>query len=113
MKAEISIEFGKDPEYEKVISVDHGQFTIEDWVATLSIAEQQEWRRQHDIHEAAVHAAVAAGDAEIIKPTPDSAFIKWRSEPIHVKWMQTISEQDNASYHDFWARYHAAMQERK
>lgn len=112
MKAEISIEFGKDPEYDKVISVDHGEFTIEHWVATLSEDEQREWRKQHDIHEDAVHAAVRAGDAEIVKTSENSAMVKWRSEPIHVQWMNTISPEDNAKYHDFWARYHAAMSER-
>jgi hypothetical protein len=111
MKAEISVEFGKDPEYDKVISIDHGSFTIEDWVATLSIEEQHKWRLQHSIHENAVHSAIAAGDALIVKVGRQSN-IKWKSEPIHVQWMNTISAEDNASYHSFWARYHAAMAER-
>ena len=112
MKAEISVEFGKDPEYDKVISVDHGSFTIEDWVATLSIEEQNEWRQQHAIHEAAVHSAIANGDALIVKVGVRQSSIKWKSEPIHAQWMNTISAEDNASYHSFWKRYHAAMAER-
>ena len=112
MKAEISTEFGKDPEYDKVISIDHGSFTIEDWVATLPIEEQHEWRQQHAIHEAAVHSAIAAGDAQIVRPTQGRSDIKWKSESVHAQWMNTISAEDNASYHSFWARYHAAMTEK-
>jgi hypothetical protein len=59
-----------------------------------------------------VHAAVAAGDAEVHTPDPKNATIKWRNQEIHLYWMNTISAEDNASYHSFWARYHAAMDER-
>jgi hypothetical protein len=112
MKTEISTEFGKDPEYDKVISINHGSFTIEDWVATLSVEEQHEWRLQHSIHENAVHLAVAAGDAQIVRLGAGRSSIKWKSEPIHSQWMNTISAEDNVIYHSFWARYHAAMAER-
>ncbi len=113
MKAEIRIEFDKDPDYNKVISIDHGDYTMEHWVQELSEQEQQEWRRQHSIHESAVFAAVRAGDAEIVKINDKQSQIKWRSDPVHAQWMNTISAEDNAKYHDFWARYHAAMAERK
>jgi hypothetical protein len=112
MKAEISTEFGKDPEYDKVISINHGSFTIEDWVATLSIEDQNEWRQQHAIHEAAVHSAIAAGDALIVKVGDRQSNIKWRNEEIHLYWMHTISAEDHVSYQSFWTRYRAAMTER-
>ncbi len=64
MSTQVITTFDQDPNYDKVITVCRGEFTMEEWVATLSDAEQEEWWRQHDIHEAAVHAAVAAGDAE-------------------------------------------------
>ena len=56
MSTQVNIAFDADPDYNKVITVHRGEFTMEHWVATLSVEEQQEWRRQHDIHEAAVHA---------------------------------------------------------
>jgi hypothetical protein len=112
MSTQVNIEFDADPDYNKVITVYRGEFTMEDWVATLDESEQQEWRRQHDIHEAAVHAAVAAGDAEVHTPDPKNATIKWRNQEIHLYWMNTISAEDNVSYHSFWSRYHAAVTER-
>lgn len=112
MSTEVNIKFDADPDYNKVITVRRGEFTIEDWVATLDESEQQEWRRQHDIHEAAVHAAVAAGDAEIVNQHSMNTSIKWRNQEIHLYWMNTISAEDNASYHSFWSRYHAAVAER-
>ena len=112
MSTEVITTFDQDPEYEKVITVKLGEFTIEHWVATLSLEEQQEWRRQHDIHEAAVHAAMAAGDAEVHVIDAHNAMVKWKNNEVHGQWMNTISQADNDSYHSFWARYHAAMAER-
>lgn len=112
MSTQVITTFDQDPDYDKVITVTRGEFTMEDWVATLTDQEQQEWRRQHDIHEAAVHAAVAAGDAEVHTPDPKNATIKWKSQEIHVQWMNTISAEDNESYHSFWSRYHAAVTQR-
>ncbi len=112
MTTKVDTSFGEDPDYEKVITVRRGDFTMEHWVATLSEEEQKEWWRQHDIHEAAVHAAVAAGDAEVHTPDPHNATIKWKSQEIHIQWMNTISREDNDSYHSFWSRYHAAVAER-
>lgn len=112
MTTRVDTSFGEDPNYDKVITVHRGGFTMEQWVTTLSAEEQQEWWRQHDIHEAAVHAAVAAGDAEVHTPDPQNATIKWKSQEIHIQWMNTISAEDNASYHSFWSRYHAAVAER-
>lgn len=112
MTTKVDTTFGQDPNYDKVITVKRGEFTMEDWVSTLSQEEQQEWRKQHDIHEAAVHAAVAAGDAEVHTPDPENATIKWRNQEIHLYWMNTISAEDNDSYHSFWSRYHAAVAER-
>jgi hypothetical protein len=112
MSTQVTTTFDADPDYDKVITVKRGEITMEDWIATLDVGEQQEWRKQHDIHEAAVHAAVDAGDAEVHTPDPKNATIKWKSQEIHVYWMNTISADDNTSYHSFWARYHAAMEER-
>ena len=112
MSTQVITTFDQDPEYNKVITVARGEFTIEHWVATLSTEEQQEWRRQHDIHEEAVYAAIAAGDAEILNRHSLNSTIKWRNQEIHLHWMNTISAEDNASYHSFWARYHDAMTER-
>jgi hypothetical protein len=108
----IETQHDQDPEFAKVIQVRRDGFTMEHWITTLPEPEQQEWWRQHDIHEAAVHAAVAAGDAEVITPDPHTATIKWRSPEIHAQWMDTISAEDNASYHSFWSRYHAEVARR-
>lgn len=112
MSTQVVATFDQDPDYEKVITVRSSEFTIEHWVATLSLEEQQEWRRQHDIHEAAVQAAVAAGDAEVHVFDPRNAMVKWKNDEVHGQWMNTIAPEDNESYHSFWARYHAAMAER-
>lgn len=112
MSTQVITTFDQDPDYDKVITVYRGDFTMEEWVCTLSEAEQKEWWHQHDIHEAAVHAAVAAGDAKVHTPDAKNATIKWRSQEIHEKWMNTISAEDNESYHSFWSRYHAAVAER-
>jgi hypothetical protein len=112
MSTQVITAFDQDPEYEKIIIVNRSNFTIEDWVATLSVEEQQEWRRQHDIHEKTVYAAVEAGDAEVVNRHSMNSAVKWKSQEIHLKWMNTISAEDNQSYHSFWDRYHAAMAER-
>lgn len=109
MPTSIETHHDQDPEFGKVIQVRRQGFTMEQWILTLPECEQQEWQRQHDIHEAAVHAAVAAGDAEVLTPDPHTATIKWRSPEIHAQWMDTISAEDNRVYHDFWARYHAEV----
>lgn len=112
MSTDVIAAFDQDPEYQKTIIVNRGEFTIEHWVATLSLEEQQEWRRQHDIHEAAVYAAVAAGDAEVVNRHSANSAVKWKNDEVHGQWMNTISQADNDSYHSFWSRYHAAMAER-
>lgn len=112
MGTKVTTTFDQDPDFDKVITVTRSDWTMEDWIATLPQAEQDEWWRQHDIHEAAVQAAVAAGDAQVHTPDPQNATIKWKSQEIHGQWMATISESDNASYHSFWSRYHEAQKQR-
>jgi hypothetical protein len=108
---QINLVEGED-DYGKIITVRRTDFTIEDWAATLPESERLEWRRQHDIHEDAVHAAVAAGDAEINDIDPYNVVIKWKNPEIHEKWMNTISAEDNEKFHDFWRRYHIAAEKR-
>jgi len=110
MNTKVTTEFDTDPEFGKVITVKHGPIPIGQWAETLPAEELAEWLRQDDIHEKAVHAAVAAGDCEIDQPNTQNAAIKWRSQDIHQKWMNTISNEDHAIYHDFWHRYLTAME---
>jgi hypothetical protein len=102
----------QDDDYQKVITITPGEFTTAHWAATLSIEEQQEWNRQNSIHEGAVQAAVAAGDAEVTH-NKNNVTIKWRNEEIHMHWMNTISAKDHASHQSFWTRYLAVKAERK
>ena len=102
----------QDDDYQKVITITPGEFTTAHWAATLSIEEQQEWNRQNSIHNDAVQAAVAAGDAKVTH-NKNNATIEWRTEEIHLHWMNTISAEDHASYHSFWDRYYIAAGDRK
>ena len=112
MSTKVTTEFDADPEFGKVITVKHGAITINEWAVTyLTPEENAQWLEQDRIHEEAVHAAVAAGDCEIDQPDTQNAAIKWRSQEIHQKWMETISNEDHAIYHSFWDRYHAKMAE--
>jgi hypothetical protein len=113
MTTQIITTSDQDADYQKVITITHGAFTMEHWVATLSINGQQEWRRLQSIHEDAVHAAVAAGDAEVLHSDTINATIKWRNQEIHSHWMNTISVEDRASYNSFWTRYQSAEAKRK
>ena len=114
MTTQIIATFNQDDNYQKVITITPGEFTTAHWAATLSIEEQQEWNRQNSIHEGAVQAAVAAGDAEVHNATTTgNVTIKWRNEEIHHQWMKTISVEDHASYNSFWARYYIAAGDRK
>ena len=112
MTTQITTAFNQDSPYNKVITVARGEFTIEQWVATLSTEEQQEWQKQHHIHDSVVRAAMTAGDARAITYDPTNATIEWRNHEIHMQWMNTISVEDHASYHSFRTRYHAATAER-
>jgi hypothetical protein len=107
MNTKVTTEFDADPEFGKVIAVKHGDMTIGEWAATyLSPEENAQWLKQDRIHEAAVHAAVAAGDCEIDLLDTLNAAVKWRSQEIHQKWMDTIAWEDHEIYRSFWDRYH-------
>ena len=112
MTTQIITTVNQDSPYNRVITVDYGEFSFNDWLATLNTEDQQEWEKQWRIHTIAVDAAVAAGDARVTHNTKN-ATIEWRTEEIHMHWMNTISVENHTSYKSFWARYQAATAERK
>ena len=103
----ITITVNQDLPFEKMITAEYKEFSFNQWLATLSPEDQQEWEKQCRIHNIAVDAAVAAGDAKITH-NKNNATTEWRNQEIHMHWMNTISAEDHASYHSFWDRYHTA-----
>lgn len=111
MSAEVTTTIDPDAEFGKVITVKHGPISINEWAATtLSPEENAEWLRQDKIHEDAVKAAIAAGDCDLVQHDHQNANIKWRSQEVHRRWMDTISQEDHKIYSDFWNRYQLAME---
>lgn len=112
MTTKVDTTFGKDPDYDKVISVKHGQITINEWGEKYLTAEENaEWLEQDRIHEEAVHAAIAVGDCCHDRTDQYNVQIKWRNQEVHVKWMNTISQENHAVYNSYWDRYHDKMAE--
>jgi hypothetical protein len=109
---QITTTVDQDSPFNKVITAEYGEFSFNQWLATLSTEDQQEWEKQCRLHNTAVDAAVAAGDARVTLNIKNNT-IEWRTEEIHSRWMNTISVEDHASYHSFWTRYHTATTERK
>ena len=110
MTTKVTTTFDADPDYAKIITVNHGNITINEWAEkNLTPEENAEWLRQDKIHEEAVHAAVAAGDCFLDQQDKFNAAIKWKSETIHQKWMDTIPPADHEIYKMFWTRYLAYL----
>jgi hypothetical protein len=107
MTTQVTITVNQDSPFNKVITAEYGEFSFSQWVATLSTEDQQEWEKQCRLHNIAIDAAVAAGDAKVTHTTKN-ATVEWRNQEIHMQWMNTISAEDHASYHSFWDRYHTA-----
>ena len=107
------VTFGEDPDYDKIITVRHNStFTMNQWREKyLTPEENAEWLEQDRIHEEAVHAAIAAGDCFHDRTDQYNVQIKWRNQEVHLKWMNTISQENHAVYHSYWNRYHAKMAE--
>jgi hypothetical protein len=112
MITQISTTVDQDSTYNKVITYDYEEFSFNQWLATLSTEDQQEWKKQCHLHNTAVDTAVLAGDARMILNTKN-ATIEWRTEEIHQHWMNTVGAKDHASYQSFWSRYHTAATGRK
>jgi hypothetical protein len=112
MSTTIDTTFGEDPDYDKIITVKHGTITIDQWGEKyLTPEENAEWLEQDRIHEAVVHAAIAAGDCVHVKTDESNVQIKWRNQEVHRKWMNTIIQENQAVYSSYWDRYHAKMAE--
>jgi hypothetical protein len=112
MITQISTTVDQDSTYNKVITYEYGEFSFNQWLATLNTEDQQEWENQCHLHTTAVDTAVLAGDARMILNTKN-ATIEWRTEEIHQHWMNSIGAKDHANYHSFWSRYHTAAAGRK
>lgn len=112
MTTKVDTTFGEDPDYDKVITVKHGKITINEWGEKyLTPEENAKWLEQDRIHEAAVHAAIAAGDCFHDRTDQYNVQIKWRNQEVHLEWMNTISQENHAVYHSYWARYNEKMAE--
>ena len=112
MSTTIDTTFVKDSDYDKIITVKHSTITINKWGEKyLTPEENAEWLEQDRIHEAVVHAAIAAGDCAHVRTNQSTIQIKWRNEEVHQKWMNTISQENQAVYNSYWDRYHAKMAE--
>ena len=112
MTTPVTITFDQDLDYTKVITVRRGKITQKKWAQRyLNPEERAEWFEQQRIHMAAVQAAIDAGDCVIDQDDEHNTQIKWRNEDAHLKWMNTISQENHAVYHTYWDRYRAKMSE--
>jgi hypothetical protein len=109
---QITTTVDQDLPFNKVITYDYGEFSFNQWLATLNTEDQQEWEKQSHLHNTAVDAAVVAGDARVTHNIKNST-IEWRTEEIHLCWMNTVDAKDQAIFHSFWDRYHTAAAGRK
>ena len=76
-------------------------FSILDWVATLSAQEQLEWNTAASIHDKMVDAAVAAGDAVKLKNN-----VQWKDTLVWQGYIERyLTEDVKLVEKKYWDRY--------
>ena len=76
-------------------------FSILDWIATLSDQEQQEWRTAESIHDKMVEDAVTSGNA--IKSKNN---IQWKNNLVWQDYIKRYLTEDVKSIEKkYWDRY--------